>query len=349
MITKPIAVDMFCGCGAVTEGLKDFFDVRAAVDNDPTASRTYRVNHPDVKFFKQNATRLSARRILESIGCGPIDLLVICAPCQPFSSQNRSSTAGDERSLLILQAVRYAKVLNPRLIFFENVRGLLAPRYEPIIKSLRDRLGKLGYENWFGPSEIDAADYGVPQRRIRCVMFAAKGSATPVMTPRSEAQGKERTTVRAAIGELAPLESGMKSQNDPLHFARKHSAIALKRFKYIEKNGGSRRSLPPELVLKCHIEHKGHPDVYGRLCWDDVAPTLTTGCTDVTKGRFMHPRDDRALTLREAARLQTFPDSFIFQGTPQAIARQIGNAVPIRMMREVGRAMAEALQNPRKR
>ncbi len=349
MTQKPVAVDLFCGCGAVTEGLKDYFDVRAAVDNDSTASSTYRANHPNVRFFEQDATRLHPRAILDAIGGAPVDLLVICAPCQPFSSQNRKPTAGDDRSLLILQAARYAKVLNPRLIFFENVRGLLAPRHSPIIKQLRQRLVALDYDNWFGPSEIDAADYGVPQRRIRCVMFAAKGVATPAVAQQSRAQARQRVTVRAAIGELPSLESGMRSEKDVLHFARRHSAIALKRFKHIEKDGGSRRGLPPELVLKCHQDHKGHPDVYGRMRWDDVAPTLTTGCTDVTKGRFMHPRDDRALTLREAARLQTFPDKFVFRGAPQAIARQIGNAVPIRLVREVGRAMAEALQKSERR
>src|SRR5690606_32246013 len=121
--------------------------------------------------------------------------------------------------------------------------------------------------------------------------------------------GARRITVRDAIGNLIRLKSGQRDPNDVLHVARNHRDIALKRLKYIPKNGGSRSSLPDELQLECHREHNGHKDVYGRMGWDSVAPTLTTGCTNITRGRFAHPDDDRSITVREAARLQTFPDS----------------------------------------
>lgn len=148
--------------------------------------------------------------------------------------------------------------------------------------------------------------------------------------------------------DLETLSSGENSHLDPYHFARKHTQIALKRMQYIPQNGGDRFSLPPELILPCHKGKKGYPDVYGRMYWDDVAPTLTTGCTDVTRGRFMHPADNRAITLREAARLQTFPDSFIFAGNSGSIAQQIGNAVPVQLAYVMGKTAFDHLQLSRK-
>jgi DNA (cytosine-5)-methyltransferase 1 len=340
---KPIAVDLFCGCGAVTQGLKSRFEIVAAVDNDPLAAATYRANHKNVHLYKADITQLDPNLIRNATGNRDIDLLVVCAPCQPFSSQNQSK-AFDERSVLILQAIRYAKVLRPKLIFFENVKGLLSPRNRPIIEKLKADLVSQGYEFWVGPKEVDAADYRVPQRRKRCVMMCSRQKEVFPSIPKvSTPQGK-RVTVIDAIGDMEPLSSG-ESSLDEMHFARNHSVIALKRIKHVPKNGGSRFSLPEELVLDCHKNHKGHPDVYGRMAWTDVAPTLTTGCTDVTRGRYIHPRDDRAVTLREVARLQTFSDRYKFHGSPQAIARQIGNAVPVEMVRAFAKEMANALDD----
>jgi DNA (cytosine-5)-methyltransferase 1 len=155
----------------------------------------------------------------------------------------------------------------------------------------------------------------------------------------------QRITVEQAIGKLCPLKSGEKDPNDPLHYASKHLPLALERLKHIPKNGGSRFSLPAELELNCHKNHDGHGDVYGRMCWQDVAPTLTTGCTDVTRGRFAHPRDDRAITLREAAILQSFPRNYKFRGNKSQITAQIGNAVPV----ELVKALAPTLRIGMKR
>ncbi len=336
------AVDLFSGCGAFTEGLKNHFKVVAAVDNNPYASASYIANHPDVHFFEEDITQLDPIKILQVVPNKTIDLMVVCAPCQPFSSQNNSKTI-DERMDLILQACHFAKILKPRLIFFENVKGIVASNHSSIIQKLRADLEKFGYRYWFGPLNVDAADYGVPQRRQRSIMIVAiEKEASFKLTKRTSIE-KCRITVKNAIGDLPHLSSGEASDNDPLHFARKHKPIALKRFTYIKKNGGSRFDLPSELVLDCHKDHKGHPDVYGRMTWDNVAPTLTTGCTDVTRGRFIHPRDDRAITLREAARIQTFPDNYQFRGCSQEIARQIGNAVPVELVRTIGDAIAEYL------
>lgn len=330
----PTAVDLYAGCGAVTEALKRrHFRVVAAVDNDPIACKTYRKNHPTVRLYEKDIRRVSPTVIRkELLNDEDLDLLVVCAPCQPFSSQGEKNTA-DSRARLILSAVRFAAVLKPKLILFENVPGLATPRFSKLLSELRRKLQKLDYHVG-DPEMADAADYGVPQRRQRCILLA-KRSAEPPGLPLPTTPVGKRKSVRSAIGDLPGLRAGTKAADDPLHFSRKHHPLTLKRLSHIPKNGGSRFSLPENLVLDCHKGYGGHPDVYGRMSWDDVAPTLTTGCTDVTRGRFAHPRANRAITLREAARIQTFADDYHFEGNSSEIATQIGNAVPVKLIEEI--------------
>lgn len=345
----PTVVDLFCGCGGVTQALKTSrFRVVAAVDNDPVACESYRFNHPSVNLYDKDIGEVNPKTIWHrDLERRNLDLLVVCSPCQPFSQHNQNRKE-DERERLILSVVPFARDLKPRLIFFENVPGLKRDRFAPILASLRKQLDDLGYV--LGePEELDAADYGVPQRRRRCVMLARRGAPPPALPKPVSPQGR-RVTVRAAIAGLARLASGEADERDPLHYARTHQAIALERLRHIPKNGGSRSDLPKRLWLECHRERKGHPDVYGRMGWDDVAPTLTTGCTDVTRGRFAHPEDDRAISLREAARLQTFPDTYHFAGPLKDIARQIGNAVPVRFVEELAPVLKDAVRKgPRPR
>lgn len=339
----PTAVDLFCGCGGVTQALKArHFRVVAAVDNDPVACESYEANHPTVNLYPLDIDTIDPREIWrKDLGRRNLDLLVVCSPCQPFSQHNQSHQP-DERTSLILSVVPFARYLKPKLIFFENVPGLKRDRFAPILASLREQLEGLGYVLG-DPTELDAADYGVPQRRRRCVMLARRGAPPPSLPAPSSPQGR-RVTVRAAIGDLAKLISGTADETDPLHYARSHQAVALERLQHIPRDGGSRSDLPEHLWLDCHRQSRGHPDVYGRMRWDDVAPTLTTGCTDVTRGRFAHPEDDRAISLREAARLQTFPDTYEFSGPLKDVARQIGNAVPVRLVEELAPVLREAVR-----
>jgi len=327
-----IAVDLFSGSGAVTAALRrSQFRVVAAVDNDPIACKTYRLNHPNVKLFEKDITKLDPSEIskLQRPNCRP-DVMVVCAPCQPFSSQNRKR-GSDPRSLLILQCVRFAKELLPRCIVIENVPGIASPSHRKILDRLRRALLKIGYI-LSDPRQVDAADLGVPQRRIRCVIVASRSPSALKLFADATLKVKS-ATVRDAIGQLPYLESGQSAPDDILHCARVHRPIALSRLAVIPKDGGSRLSLPENLVLKCHQDKDANsfPDVYGRMWWDKVAPTLTTGCDDITRGRFAHPEQDRAITLREAALLQTFPHQYQFFGNRRQVARQIGNAVPVRM------------------
>ena len=327
------AVDLFCGCGGVSEGLKQAgFSVVAAVDNSPICSKTYQMNHPEVSFFQENIEKLSPLRIKKLLGAKELDLLVVCAPCQPFSSLNKSEKI-DPREVLILQSIRYAKRLKPKHIFFENVPGLA--KKSLILDSLRQGLNDIGYA-LSNPISIDAADYEVPQRRVRCIMLASK-TGKIYNVPNAITPKGNRITVRDTIAELpeAPLK---KNQKDYLHFSRKHTDITIKRLQHISHDGGSRSELPDDLVMECHKGLRketigSYSDVLGRMKWDDVSPTLTTGCTDVTKGRYAHPVYDRAITLREAALLQTFPRSYVFCGNPSQIAMQIGNAVPVKLVK----------------
>jgi len=342
---KPTAIDLFCGCGAMTEGFKRAgFNIISAVDSDRIACATYRKNHPEVLLYQDDIISVDPLLLL-SANRKKVDVVIVCAPCQPFSSLNRFKTK-DERAMLIFESIRFAKKLSPRIIVFENVFGLITSSCQSILKKLQSDLLSLGYKLG-SPHMINAADYAVPQRRRRCVMFAAKKTGIIPHLPPPVTPLGDRQTVHEAISNLQPLNSGQSSPNDILHFSRNHTKKALLRMKHIPEDGGSRFSLPPELELACHKGTKSYPDVYGRMKWKDVAPTLTTGCTDITRGRFMHPRDNRAITLREAARLQTFPDSYEFTGSPSDIATQIGNAVPVLLAETIGLAALNSVKHKR--
>jgi DNA (cytosine-5)-methyltransferase 1 len=338
------AVDLFCGSGGVTAGLKAAeWTVIAAVDNDPVASNTYRLNHPEVTFIEDDITAPStAVALAQAVAGVSIDLMVICAPCQPFSSQNRKR-GNDDREQLIVKSLALVEIVDPKLIFFENVPGLAGPSYRTVLAELRLELTRLGY-CMTDPLVKDAAEFGVPQRRRRCIMVASKNAVSLEAFITADLQQPERT-VYDAIFRLMILDNGDRHPTDPLHCARTHSPLALQRLRNIPRDGGSRSNLPAYLELACHKarDSNAFPDVYGRMSWDRVAPTLTTGCTDVTKGRYAHPQQDRAITLREAARLQTFDDDYRFTGNRSDIARQIGNAVPPAMIAHFAAGFEAAL------
>ena len=328
--TWPTAIDLYSGSGAATDALKAaHFRVVAAVDNDPGACATYRLNHPRVRLYEIDIKELDPTVILRDCLKGvPLDLAVICAPCQPFSSQNRKR-GGDARSRLLIEGARFVSVLKPKVVFVENVPGLASTANANLLAEFQEECGS---DYIFGAPEcIDAADYGVPQRRVRCLVMAALKQQAPQLPSPTTPVGKRRT-VRDAIGTLRALALGEIDPQDPIHAARVHRPITVKRLQAIPKDGGSRSNLPSHLILNCHKDHRGHPDVYGRMKWDDVAPTLTTGCTDVTRGRFAHPDEDRAITPREASLLQTFRAGYKFTGHSSIIAEQIGNAIPFSLL-----------------
>lgn len=320
---RPLAVDLFCGAGGLSVGLKKAgFVVVAAVDLDATACATYRLNHPDTSVIQGDIARLTAERIRAAarIGGAAIDLVAACPPCQGFSrvrTRNGRRPCDDPRNGLVLEALRLIRELAPSTVMLENVPGLARDeRYQ----HLRRELAALGYA--IRAAVLDAAHYGVPQRRKRLVLLASRFAL-----PSFGAPAAAPATVRQAIGRMPPTTHS----RDALHgYARNHGRRVSRLIRSIPRDGGSRTALGTNAQLGCHTRCDGFSDVYGRMAWDAPAPTITSGCINPSKGRFIHPEANRAITLREAAALQTFPRSYKFPLNHglYAAASLIGNALP---------------------
>jgi len=334
---RPTAIDIFAGCGGATLGFKNVgFEVRAAVELDSVACSTYRMNHSEVNLLECDVRRLTADQILSAanLESGQTTVLLGCPPCQGFSRQSRSG-AHDDRNRLVWRFISLAIKIAPEFIAFENVPGLSNGVGRLRWARAKGLLQSAGYQLVEGI--VDSASYGIPQFRKRLVMLACRDSSPRLCIPEATHSSPDKcrknglvpwTTTREAFNKLPPAGSYEVDAIDSLHQAPRHKEIVLQRLRHIPHDGGGRKSLPDSLVLQCHKSHSGHWDVYGRMRWDKPSPTLTTGCTNVTRGRFAHPEEDRAITLREAARLQTFPDWYRFGGARSEIASQIGNAVP---------------------
>ena len=317
------AVELYAGCGGMSEGLRQArFDVIAAVEIDEYAAKTYRLNHPDTVLFEEDIRSLHTDRIKELLDREPLHLLAGCPPCQGFSSirrLNRKQAVEDERNDLILEFLRFAKEIRPVTIMMENVPGIVDYH---LFKDVVEELRELGYRPQY--KIVDVSNYGVPQRRKRLVLVGSLLGQLNVLECEMEI-----VTVRKTIGEL---EDVRKTQ-DPLHkIFPKHTQRIQDMISRIPKDGGSRSDLSEEEQLECHRKKNvGFNDVYGRLKWDDVSSTITGGCLNPSKGRFLHPEEDRCITAREAALLQSFPPSYKFAVddiTRGALASQIGNALP---------------------
>jgi len=321
--TKPRALDLFCGCGGLTLGLKRAgFQVVGAVDNDHLSVETYKANHPEVVVWErdiQNLKTLAVKRRLH-IRKRELDLLAGCPPCQGFSTLrtlNGSKVIKDPRNDLIDEFYRFVKDFIPKAVMLENVPGLGEDKR---FKNFCKNLEKMGYKGRF--DVLDAADYGVPQRRRRLIYLAGRDGRID-FAPKS----KKRKKVLDVIGGLPPAGKSGDSLHD---LPENRSERIIELIRKIPKNGGSRTNLPLEDQLECHKKCNGFKDVYGRMAWNDVAPTLTSGCFNPSKGRFLHPEEDRAITMREAALLQGFPKRYKFPivTNKSAIALLIGNALP---------------------
>jgi DNA (cytosine-5)-methyltransferase 1 len=317
------AIDLFSGCGGLSLGLKKAaFQVLAAVDNDPLANESYRKNHPHTLLLQQDITKVSATDLMRHLRLkrGQLDLLAGCPPCQGFSrlrTLNGQRRPREPMNDLVFQFLRFVRVMRPKAIMMENVPGLTK---NARLKKFCRVLSKLGYDWQY--AVLDAADYGVPQRRRRMILLASVYGPTAFAR-----KSRSLPTVRTTIAKLdRPGRSG-----DPLHdHPARRSVDVQMLIKRIPRNGGGRTALPKHEQLSCHQKVDGFRDIYGRMAWDEPAPTITGGCINPSKGRFLHPRQDRAITLREAALLQGFPRRYFFslkKGTYPA-AQMIGNAFP---------------------
>lgn len=334
------AIDLFAGCGGLSTGLKTAgFKVLAAVEIDNKARETFSLNHVDVPLIGSDIRKISAAQIFKACGIkkGQLDLLAGCPPCQGFSTLRARSghePAADARNDLVDEFARLALSLRPKLIMMENVPALA--RYIKFSDLVR-RLEEAGYQ--VITKILDVSNFGVPQRRKRLIL-----SASRVGVPRLALESPVRKSVRTAIGNIDRSgESGDLLHDLPTY---RRSTRVQKIIEAIPKDGGSRHSLPPQLKLECHIKTSGFNDVYGRMKWDDVSPTITSGCHNPSKGRFIHPEENRPITLREAALLQGFPVDYQFHlhHGKESIALMIGNALPPPFIAAHSSAMAESLK-----
>lgn len=322
-MSKLRAIDLFCGCGGLTVGLKRVgFEIIGAVDIDPICIRTYEANHPGVKMWKKDVRMITVSAVKRRLGLfkGELDLLAGCPPCQgftPLRTLNGSRTIDDPRNDLIFDFQRFVEGLRPKAIMMENVPELAQDdRFSKFVAALTN----MGYHGHY--RVLDASEFGVPQRRERLIYMAGLGFDIPFA-----ARSYKKSTVRQAIGKLPRADQSGDSVHNT---AERRSEGVMQRIRLIPKDGGSRTDLPDELQLECHKRCDGFKDVYGRMKWDEPAPTITSGCFNPSKGRFLHPEEDRAISMREAALLQGLPRRYKFRGTKSksTIASMIGNALP---------------------
>lgn len=340
------AVDLFCGVGGLTHGLvRAGVKVQLGVDLDPACRFPLEANNP-TKFLEADVSKLMPSDVLSAFNDAQITLLAGCAPCQPFSSYSQSSRReGPHNDWKLLSSFsELVLAVRPTLVTMENVPPL---QKQPIFKDFFKALVDAGYFVDF--AVVDGRNIGLPQRRQRLVLVASL--LGPITIPEAE---KPIKTVRDAISRLPSIKAGTSDPADPLHAAASLSALNLARIKN-SKPGGTWRDWPAELVAACHIRKSGstYPSVYGRMEWDQPAPTMTTQCYGFGNGRFGHPEQDRAISLREAAMLQSFPKDYAFlpEKAPinfSTLGRMIGNAVPVKLGEYIGEILVDHVNSMKK-
>ncbi len=332
-------VDLFCGAGGLTYGFaKEGLHVNAGIDLDPACRYPYTANN-DAKFVERDVFELSPGEVGALFTPGTVRVLAGCAPCQPFSTYSqRYDTRSDRKWGLLYEFGRLMEGILPDLVTMENVPSIV--RHE-VFADFVHTLRACGYQVWH--DIVESAGYGVPQTRKRLVLLASRHGPIALEPPR---RGPNRyKTVRDAIAGLPPLQAGEADPHDPLHVASRLSPTNLARIR-ASKPGGTWRDWPEHLVAACHRSKTGrtYPSVYGRMEWDEPAPTITTQCYGFGNGRFGHPEQDRAISLREAAILQGFPKSYRFVPPGETVyfkvvGRLIGNAVPVPLARAIARSI----------
>lgn len=365
MSERPTAIDLFCGAGGLSEGLRQAgFDVLAGNDLDKHAGATFTATHPEAKFIGGSIRDLSATDFLKIIGLrrGELDCLAGGPPCQGYSVYNHQRGMHDERSHLFREYLRIVEGLRPKWLVMENVTGIMSAGEGEAFQSVLAGIKSLGYQ--VEARILRAEEYGVPQERRR-VVFIGNRLGLPILWPeKTHGPGlKPFTTVRDALSDLPQLKNGedrgielyignptseyqhemrIGSREVHNHSASRLGAINIERMAFIPE-GGSWRDIPIGLLPEGmkRAKRSDHTKRYGRMRWDGLSCTVLTKC-DIHWGAYIHPSQDRSITVREAARIQSFPDWFHFKGPRTDQFVQVGNAVPPILGRRVGEAVLKA-------
>lgn len=330
------AVDLFCGVGGLTHGLERAgVSVTAGVDIEAGCAFSFEANNA-AKFVAADVSSIAPKEIKGLFGEAKFTLLAGCAPCQPFSTYSQSGRGKkyEDQWPLLLKFGSLVRAVKPDFVTMENVPQLAQHSvFEQFLESLK------GYKIWW--QVVDCWEYGVPQTRKRLVLLASRHGEGLELRPTHS----EQVTVADAIAGMPMIAAGEEDPSDPLHRSPRLSDINLRRVR-ASVPGGTWRDWPLELQADCHRRGSGatYPSVYGRMQWERPSPTMTTQCFGYGNGRFGHPEQDRAISLREAAMLQTFPRNYQFvpPGAPvrfSHLGRLIGNAVPVRLGEVIGDAL----------
>lgn len=351
---KPTVIDLFAGVGGLSLGFEQAgFNVVLANEYDAEIAAAYEKNHPNAKMIVGDITSLNLEEIFGAFA-GKIDVIIGGPPCQGFSQKGKRKTIHDERNFLFKYFVKVVELVRPTYFVMENVPNLLSAENGYFKKEIIELFNSMGYK--LNAGVLNAADYGVPQNRKRAVIIGKKDSIAPDLPAKTE----QRVTIWDAIGDLAYLESGEGQEEQPYrnlptsdyakslrgdmcvlhnHIATNHSKLALQRLALIPPNCG-KESLPDE-----HLTKSIYSGTWSRMIKDDISVTITTRFDTPSSGRFTHPYLNRAITVREAARIQSFPDSFIFIGTKSSQMKQVGNAVPPRLANAIATVIMKDMED----
>lgn len=349
-------VDLFSGVGGLSYGFSKLRDFRiiAANEIDKDIAKAYSLNHPEVKMLNCDIKDLTEEMLKEALAGKTVDIVVGGPPCQSYSTLGKRQL--DDRANLFMQYKRILQILKPRAFVFENVVGILSMDKGRLFKQIQDEFKKLGYSLKY--KVLNAVDYGVPQFRERVILVGIKGENRyeyPIPTHGEEL--KPYVTLKDAIGDLPILKSGQSSDtyacdinNEFLDFVRANNSTEVSEhaapkngehlIKIMEalQDGQSKNDLPEDIRPK-----SGYGNTYAKLWWERPSTTITRNFACPSSSRCIHPRDSRAMSIREGARLQSFPDDYKFYGSDGMKRLEIGNAVPPLLSVAIAKQMLDAL------